>query len=42
MDNGDLFGFVGVDFSNNLSATTADSTVKDVEVVKRSAESIGS
>jgi len=41
MDNGDLFGFVGVDFSNNLSATTADSTVKDLEVVKRSAESIG-
>ena len=41
MDNGDLFGFVGVDFSNNLSAATADSTVKDVEIVKRAAESIG-
>ena len=41
MGNGDLFGFVGVDFSKNLSATTADSTVKDVEIVKRSADNIG-
>ncbi len=41
MDNGDLFGFVGVDFSKDLSAATADSTVKDVETIKRAADSIG-
>jgi hypothetical protein len=41
MDNGDLFGFVGVDFSKDLSAVTADSTVKDVETIKRAADSIG-
>lgn len=41
MSNGDLFGFVGVDFFTELQSTTADSTVKDIKIIKQTTDNIG-
>lgn len=40
MSNGDLFGFVGVDFATDLSSSTADDTATKTETIKRASDNI--
>ena len=40
MSNGDLFGFVGVDFSTDLSDSAADSIAAKTEAIKRTTDNI--